>query len=236
MKTASRRVDPAKFVAYYRVSTRGQGQSGLGLEAQERAVKAHVASIGGGRILSSFTEVESGRKSDRPQARRAMADARKKGAILLVAKMDRLTRDLKFLVALRDSGVKFVAADFPEANEFMVGILVLVGEWEAKMISLRTKAGLESRRLRMLKLDKNFKLGNVKNLRRGCSPAPAMNRAKAQAEAERLRPVINDFRSKGIVSLRRICDALNEAGHVTGRGMAFYPATVRRLVKRLGIQ
>jgi DNA invertase Pin-like site-specific DNA recombinase len=234
MKTAAHRADPSKFVAYYRVSTARQGRSGLGLEAQERAVKAYVATIAGARILSSFTEVESGRRMDRPQARRAMADARKKGAILLVAKMDRLTRDLRFLVALRDSGVKFVAADFPEANEFMVGILVLVGEWEAKMIGLRTKQGLESRRQRMLKLNPNFKLGTLKNLRAGKSPAPQLNRARAMADAERMRPIINQIRADGITSARAICRALNERGYMTARQGEWNPKTVLRVLKRLG--
>jgi DNA invertase Pin-like site-specific DNA recombinase len=229
MKTAKTN----RFVAYLRVSTQEQGNSRLGLEAQERALAEYVAGVGG-LILSTFTEVESGKKKDRPQLRKALAAARKSKATLLVAKLDRLARNVAFVSSLLEANVDFRAADFPEANRFMIQILSAVAEYEAKLVSDRTKVGLESRRLRMVKLDPAFKLGNMKNLRPGCSPAPELNKARAQSEAERLRPVIEQLRREGLTTLRPICNALNDRGYVTGRQMAFYPATVGRLLKRLG--
>jgi DNA invertase Pin-like site-specific DNA recombinase len=233
MKQRSHAADSQTFVVYHRVSTKQQGSSGLGLEAQERMTGDYVAQLKSGRILSSFTEVESGKRSDRPELRKALALARKRKATLLVAKLDRLARNVAFVSALMEAGVEFKAADFPDASRVMIHILAAIAEYEAKLISDRTKAGLESRRLRMIKLDPNFKLGNAKSLRRGSSPAPAINRARAAAAAERLRPVINDFRSKGITSARAIAKALNDAGHVSDRGCEFYAATVGRVLKRL---
>jgi DNA invertase Pin-like site-specific DNA recombinase len=216
----------AKFVAYRRVSTKRQGASGLGLEAQERMIADHIARVGG-KLLSSFTEVESGKRNDRPQLRKALALARKQKATLVVAKLDRLARNVAFVSALMESKVEFKAADFPEANRLMIHILAAVAEYEAKLISDRTKAGLESRRLR------GFILGTIANLVAGKSPAPAMNKAKAQAEAERLRPVINQMSKDGITSVRSVCAALNDRGYVTGRGMAWHPTSVARLLSRL---
>jgi DNA invertase Pin-like site-specific DNA recombinase len=233
MKTRAGSIDRQTFVVYHRVSTKQQGASGLGLEAQQRMTDDYVGGINGGRILSSFTEVESGKRSDRPELRKALQLARKRKATLLVAKLDRLARNVAFVSALMEAGVEFKAADFPDASRVMVHILAAIAEYEAKLISDRTKAGLESRRLRMVKLEAGFKLGNVKNLRRGNSPAPAMNRARANAAAERLRPVIEDLQKRGIVSTHAIAQQLNALGHETEGGHEFYPATVRRVLKRL---
>jgi DNA invertase Pin-like site-specific DNA recombinase len=183
----------------------------------------------GGVILSSFTEVETGKRSDRPELRKALALARKKKATLIVAKLDRLARNVAFVSALMESNVEFKAADFPEANRLMIHILAAIAEYEAKLISERTKAGLESRRLR------GFTLGTAKNLRPGASPAPGMNRAKAKQEAERMRPIIDALIKEGITSTRAICNALNDRGYVTGRQMAWHATTVARLLKRLGL-
>lgn len=214
-------------MAYRRVSTKGQGISGLGLEAQERMIADYVARVGGQR-LATFTEVESGKKKNRPELHKALALARKRKATLIVAKLDRLARNVAFVSALMETNVQFKAADFPEANRLMIQILAAVAEYEAKLISDRTKAGLESRRQR------GFALGNVRNLKRGHSPAPAINRAKADAEAARLRPVIESMEREGINSIRAICDALNDRGYTTARGMAWHPMTTKRLIDRLG--
>ncbi len=143
-----------KFVAYYRVSTDKQGKSGLGLEAQEAAVVAFIASKGeDARLLASFVEIESGKRSDnRPQLKLAMEQARLTGATLLIAKMDRLSRDAHFLLGLQKAGVKFVAADMPEANELVVGIMAMIAQAERQMISARTKAALAAAKARGVKL------------------------------------------------------------------------------------
>jgi len=215
------------FVAYRRVSTQKQGASGLGLEAQERMIADYVARVGG-RILEKFTEIETGKRADRPELRKALALARRKKAILIVAKLDRLARNVAFVSALMESGADFRAADFPEANRLMIHILSAIAEYEAKLISERTKAGLQSRKLR------GFALGTPANLVPGRSPAPRLNRERAQLEAERMRPIIAHIQAQGVIGINPLTEALNERGYTTGRGRQWYPSTVRRLLARLG--
>ena len=139
------------YVGYYRVSTEKQGKSGLGLEAQQTAVEAFIASKGAdAKLVATFTEVESGKRSDnRPELTKAMEHARLTGATLLIAKLDRLSRDAHFLLGLQKAGVRFVAADMPEANELVVGIMAVIAQAERKMISTRTKAALAEARKRV---------------------------------------------------------------------------------------
>ncbi len=216
-----------RFVAYYRVSTAGQGRSGLGLEAQQRAIKEYVASVNGSLIAPPFKEIESGKRSDRPELAKALAHAKKNKARLLVAKLDRLARNVAFMSALMESGVDFVACDMPTANRFMVHILSAVAEYEAKMISDRTKAGLASRKARSLPL------GTPANLKRGNKVAAEKNRAEALAVAERMRPAIEAIRGDGATSVRAIAAALNAKGYTTDRGSDWHPTSVARLLARL---
>ena len=130
-----------KFVAYYRVSTARQGRSGRGLEAQRSAVLGYLKGISG-RLLAEFTEVESGKVNDRPELQAALTKAKLTGARLIIAKMDRLSRNAAFLLTLRDSGVRFVAADNPEANEMVVGIMAVIAQNEREMIAKRTREAL----------------------------------------------------------------------------------------------
>jgi DNA invertase Pin-like site-specific DNA recombinase len=140
-----------KFVAYYRVSTARQGRSGLGLEAQQRAVLDHLNG-GSWRIVSEHTEVESGKRADnRSKLAEALAACRVHGAKLIIAKLDRLSRNVAFISALMDSGVDFEAADFPQANRLTIHILAAVAEHEARMISERTKAALAAAKRRGVK-------------------------------------------------------------------------------------
>ncbi|WP_282257575.1 recombinase family protein [Stenotrophomonas sp. PS02301] len=136
-----------KIVVYLRVSTARQGRSGLGLEAQRAATDAFVAQRCT-QVLQSFTEVESGKDDSRPELAKALHLARVTGATLLIAKLDRLSRNAAFLLALRDSGVKFVAADMPDANELTVGIMALVAHQESEAISKRTREALQAAKAR----------------------------------------------------------------------------------------
>src|SRR5260370_33698772 len=129
------------FVAYYRVSTQRQGRSGLGLQAQQEAVRALV-NRNGSRLLEEITEVESGKRSDRPELRRAIRRAKVSGARLIIAKLDRLSRNASFLLHLRDSGVRFIAADLPNADETVVGIMAVIAQREREMIAQRTRETL----------------------------------------------------------------------------------------------
>jgi DNA invertase Pin-like site-specific DNA recombinase len=148
----------AEFVAYYRVSTDHQGASGLGLNAQRQAVARHMATAD--QLLAEFTEIESGRRdTNRPQLHAALAQCRKRGATLLIARLDRLARNVAFIAGLMESGVDFVAVDMPQANRLTIHILAAVAEHEREMISQRTKAALAQAKAR----DK--RLGNPRPLR-----------------------------------------------------------------------
>lgn len=219
---------PDRFVSYLRVSTAQQGRSGLGLDAQRQVIAEYLDRSGGTLIGPEFVEVESGRKATRPLLQEAIAHAKKNRAILLVAKLDRLARSVSFVSALQQAGIKFRAADMPEANEFMVHILSAVAEYERKMISERTKAGLAQARQR------GTILGNRRLIDNGY--ARNWNRrqqATARQAAERLHPVIASLMAQGIRSLTGIAQALNAGGHTTATGGTFYPQTVKRLISRI---
>ncbi|MBB6428848.1 recombinase family protein [Algisphaera agarilytica] len=221
-----------RFVAYHRVSTARQGRSGLGLEAQEEAVRVHTATVGG-TILEAFTEVESGKRRDRPELAKALAAAKRRKAVLIVAKLDRLARNVAFLSALMESGVDFVACDNPHASRLTIHILAAVAEDEARRISERTKAALAARKARGLPL------GNPANLTPGNSPAPQMNKTKAQADAERMRPVVESIlgdTSVAVESVRGLCRELKERGYVTASGSDWHPTSTSRLLVRLGLE
>jgi DNA invertase Pin-like site-specific DNA recombinase len=167
-----------KFVSYLRVSTDKQGQSGLGIEAQRKAVTDFLNG-GNWKLVAEFVETESGAHDDRPKLAAAMALARAHGATLLIAKIDRLSRDAAFLLGLQKAGVKFLAADMPEANEMVVGIMAVVAQAERKMISARTKAALAAAKARGVKLGGfRGRAGTQKNVRqpagrRSLRPTPA---------------------------------------------------------------
>lgn len=220
-----------KFVSYLRVSTARQGRSGLGLEAQRAAVNEF---LNGGRwkLVAEHVEVESGRRNGRAELQRALAACRIHGATLVVAKLDRLSRDAAFLLTLRDSGVDFVAADMPAANRLTVGILAMVAENEAEAISARTKAALAAAKRR------GVKLGNPAHLTRqarlqGSAASIQVRAARASQRAADLAPTVAELRGEGAESLRELAAGLNARGLPTSRGGEWSAAQVQRLLWRI---
>jgi DNA invertase Pin-like site-specific DNA recombinase len=219
-----------KWISYLRVSTQRQGRSGLGLEAQRHAVDEHLNG-GSWKLIKEFVEVESGKKSDRPQLEAALAACRLYGAKLIIAKLDRLSRNAHFLLGLRDAGVDFVAADMPNANRLTVGIMAMVAEDEGQRISARTKAALQAAKRRGVKLGGN----------RGVTPTAKMRKLSVAARQERaasraadLAPIIDELRASGLTSLRAIAAELNKRDIPTSRGDAEWSANqVKRVLDRL---
>jgi DNA invertase Pin-like site-specific DNA recombinase len=219
-----------KFVSYLRVSTKRQGRSGLGIEAQREAVTCFLDG-GRWRLVAEFVEHESGRRGDRPELARALAACRAHRATLVVAKLDRLSRDAAFLLTLRNSGVRFVAADMPEANELTVGVLALVAEYEARAISERTKAALAAARRRGVKLGMPNLTDRAR--RQGAEASAAARSASADQRAHDLAPVVAQVQAKGVTSLRGLADALNGQGIEAPRGGTWSPMAVSRLLDRI---
>lgn len=207
-----------RFVAYYRVSTRRQGRSGLGLEAQQNAVKEYLNG-GNWKLIAEVTEVESGKRSDnRPELARALDLCRVYNAKLLVAKLDRLSRNVAFISSLMESGVQFVAVDFPQANELTVHLLSAMAQFEAKAISERTKSALAAAKRRGVVLGGDRGNLNAALRRRATKESAIVRSQRAEEYAQRLLPVIEDIRSKGATSLREIAAVLNEREIATPRG------------------
>src|SRR4051794_11966836 len=208
-----------RFIAYHRVSTAQQGRSGLGLDAQRQAVAAYLNG-GAWTLLAEYTEVESGKRADRPELAKALTACRLHRATLVIAKIDRLSRNAAFLLNLRDAGVDFVAADMPDANRMTVGIMAIIAEHEREAISARTKAALAAAKAR------GRKLGNPENLsresaERGRTLGNAAMSAKAGKRLVDLAPVIHAIRAEGKVSLGQIAGALNEGRIPAARGGAW---------------
>ena len=221
---------PQSFVAYYRVSTQKQGKSGLGIEAQKAAVAQYV-SRNGGKVAAEFQEVESGKRSDRPQLALALERCRLTRSTLIVAKLDRLTRDVAFLCRLRDSKVDFVAVDNPNATPLTVTILIAVAEEERRLASVRTKVALQAAKAR------GVKLGNPNGAQafgaRSRAGAVEALKAKADSFAQSLAGIVQPLLAAGL-SLRKVAERLNAEGIVTAQGKAWQANSVKRLADRLG--
>ncbi len=217
-----------RYVSYLRVSTDRQGRSGLGLEAQRKAVEDF---LNGGRwdLIAEFVEVESGKRDDRPKLTEALGLCRLHNATLVIAKLDRLSRDAAFLLGLQKAGVRFVAADMPEANELVVGIMAVVAQAERKMISTRTKAALAAAKARGARLGKPE---NLRNQDEGRMQGRAKRSATAAARAADLRPIITDVRASGASSLREIAAGLNQRGIPAARGGPWSAVQVKRALER----
>src|SRR5579859_245666 len=219
------------YVAYCRVSTAKQGQSGLGLEAQEQAINAFLRPAD--RLLAPvYVEVESGKKNDRPKLAAALAHCKRAGATLLIAKLDRLARNMAFIANLMEDGVPFVACDMPTANELTVHILAAVAQAERKAISARTKAALAAAKARGTKLG-GYRGGPVPDITQHQRAGADAARALSAATAQRLEPIIAEIKADGFVSLRQIAAELNRRGVPTARGGQWAAPAVRNLLLRL---
>jgi DNA invertase Pin-like site-specific DNA recombinase len=219
-----------KLVAYYRVSTTKQGISKLGLEGQEAAVEGY-ATANGDTIVKAYQEIESGRKCDRPELTKALAHAKRSKAVLCIARLDRLTRNVAFLANLMESGVEFVAVDQPHATPFTIHILAAVAEHEAKMISARTKTALAAYKARGGKLgtDNLTTSGRAKGAKLGGEKV----KAKADAAYMDIGPTVKGLRGTGH-SLAEIATILNADGHTSRTGKALSKVQIGRVLRRYG--
>lgn len=230
----------ARFIGYCRVSTARQGRSGLGLDAQRDAIRTHLASVAG-ELLAEFTEVESGRRSDRSELTKALAACRVQRCTLIIAKLDRLSRNVAFVSALMDSGVDFVACDMPAANRLTIHMLAAVAENEARMISERTRVALAAAKRRGTSLG---------GFRGRCATeadrkrAAAAKTALANSRASDLAATIRALQAEGFTSFRAIAGRLtamsipttgshNKHGRPTGHGGTWTGVQVGRVLARL---
>ncbi len=211
----------ARFVAYYRVSTGRQGRSGLGLEAQREAVR-HYLAIVGGALVAEHTEVETGKRNDRPELAKALVICRRQKAKLLIAKLDRLSRNVAFIATLMDGNTEFVACDNPHATRLTLHILAAVAEHEAKMIAERTRLALRAAKARGIVLG-----------RFGAETLAPAHKAAAVVRAIELRPVLAELQGAGL-SARRIAAELTARAIPTPKGGQWHAQTVLRALGRLG--
>jgi DNA invertase Pin-like site-specific DNA recombinase len=212
--------------------TARQGQSGLGLEAQRKTIEDFAASRGA-EVLARLTEVESGRKADRPKLGKALHLAKVTGATLIIAKVDRLSRNAAYLLALRDSGVRFVAVDMPEANDLTVGIMALVAQAEREAISRRTKEALAVARARGVRLGNPNGAESLRRAGKGGAALRAAVSVNAAAFAADLAPVIADIQAAGHTSLRAIAAELTARGIRTRRGRRWHVSSVGHVLMRV---
>src|SRR5262245_7569843 len=220
-----------KFISYLRVSTARQGRSGLGLEAQRQAVKDYLDG-GRWRLLGEHVEIESGKNGDRPQLVAALHRAKVTGATLIVAKLDRLSRDLAFLANLQKSGVHFLAADMPEAHELTIHVMAALAQHERRMVSQRTRQALAAARRRGVKLGNPHGAAALRRAGKGNDHAVAAIKTQATERAQDVLIVIDDIRGEGVKTLQGIADELNAREIRTARGGQWYPTTVRNVLRR----
>lgn len=217
-----------EFVAYYRVSTRKQGESGLGLEAQREAVAQSI----GVPPIHEFIEVETGRNNERQQLQEALRLAKLTGATLVVAKLDRLSRNARFLNELFDSSVPLRIADMPFADRFTIGIMAQVAQWEAEVISKRTREALAASKARGTKLGGDR--GNIRAIgAQGRAASILVRQQRSQEWKALVGPSLARARAEGHTSLRAMADYLNERKIKSPRGGAWHAASVARVLEGL---
>lgn len=232
------------IIAYYRVSTKRQGESGLGLEGQVAAAEAYARQVGG-TIIAAYKEVESGKRSDRAELRKALAHAKRCGAVLVVAKLDRLSRNVAFLASILEAGTDFIACDNPKANRLTLHILAAVAEAELAAISDRTKAALAAYKRRGNKLGaarddymekawKGDEAARLKSLGKATKVAAKANKQLANDAYGDLADNLRTWKKEG-KSLRDMAALLTELHHTTRRGKPWNAMQVSRVLVRLGI-
>jgi DNA invertase Pin-like site-specific DNA recombinase len=222
-----------RFVVYYRVSTSGQGKSGLGLEAQKETV---MRFLNGGKheIVGEYTEIESGGKDNRPELQKAFLDCRLKKAKLIVSKLDRLSRDVHFISGLQKAGIRFVVAEQPEMNELTVHLLAAIGQHERTLISQRTKDALQAAKVRGKRLGSPYIIKGERIPNSGdTSQANKARSFKADDYALAIAPIIQEYQTSGSFSLRNLAEKLNSAGYMTPRQKKWQATSVQRLLNRI---
>lgn len=217
-----------QFVSYLRVSTKKQGYSGLGLSAQKEIIEKYLSGL---PPLAEYVEVESGRHNDRKQLAAALSHCRKTGAILIVAKLDRLSRSVSFLSQLLESDVEIIFCDFPQANKMVLHILAAIAQYEAELTAARTRQALAAKK------SHGFKLGNPEHLmskhKQAIQNSNSTNREKAAMNANNKRAVaLLRTLTKQNLTLQQMADILNLDGFQTANGCSFKPNTVKRLIER----
>lgn len=221
-----------QYVAYLRVSTQKQGYSGLGIEAQREIIQKYLHDK---TPIAEYVEIESGRKKDRPKLKEALMLCRKTEAVLIVAKLDRLARNVSFLSNLLENDVEIVFCDFPQANKMMLHILSAISQYEAELIAARTRSALQAKKVR------GFKLGNpehlmdkhgqaIRNSIRTCKQKADNNPNNTRAVAM-LRTLIRENHT-----LKEMADILNREGFVTSQGYSFSKSTVYKLIRRYNLK
>jgi len=218
-----------KFIAYYRVSTNKQGKSGLGIEAQQASVADYLATTSG-ELVNEFIEVQSGKDNQRPELTKALRKCRLTGATLVIAKLDRLSRNAAFLMNLQESAVNFICCDMPEANTLTVGLMACMAEYERKRISENTKAALKAAKARGVKLG-NPRLDEVRYT--DTTKANRKRSEKAKEFNESMYATIEEMQNKIDIplSLRSIAELLNDEGYTTARGKAWQATSVMRVLE-----
>ena len=220
------------FIGYCRVSTDKQGKSGLGLEAQQKAIQDHLRPTD--RLLEPlYVETESGKRNDRPKLAEALARCKETGATLLIAKLDRLARNVAFIANLMEEGVPFVACDMPTADKFMLHIFASVAQHEREIISKRTKDALAAAKRRGTKLG-GYRGGPVPDIAKHQASGAGAARELSNVTAKRLEPIVSEIIAAGHTSLRQIASELNRRGVPTARGGVWAAPAVRNVLARLG--
>jgi len=222
-----------QYVAYYRVSTKRQGASGLGLEAQQDAVEMFCEKRGA-QVIDEYREVESGANDDRPALRAALQACALYGVPLLIAKLDRLSRSAAFLMRLQESGAKFTCVDNPDANDETVGILAVVARGERERARVRTKEALKAAKKRGVKLGGARPGGGFTDETRKLGPET--RKSKSRQRAELYRDIISEVRAEGASTLAEMASALQARNvpNPSGKSTKWYPATVKRVLDALG--
>ena len=215
--------DMKSFVLYRRVSTNRQGVSGLGLESQDETVRRYVSNQKG-TVVGEFVEVESGKNNDRPQLTLALTECRRLKATLVVAKLDRLSRNAEFLLRLQNGNVDFVCCDCPNVDRFTVGILALVAQRERELISERTRSALQMAKKRGVRLGTRHPHRQVKLMVEGY-------RRQRMAFVSKVQPIIDEIKTTGVKTLQGIAECLTRRGIPTRTGKTvWFPSTVKTVV------